>query len=301
MSARDSRHSLEWPTVALCAGVFVAWGAITYWQASLPCCLLLPAGAALIALHASLQHEILHGHPTKWRRFNHALGCVPLSLWLPFESYRFAHLRHHRDERLTDPLDDPESFYWSPARWAALSPPLRWLVRAQSTLAGRLLLGPAWTILRFLGDEAVQLARGDARRRRIWLRHGLWCVPVLVWLIVVCGIGPGRYLLLFVYPGAALLMLRSFAEHRAAEGVPGRTAVVENATLLGPLFLFNNLHAVHHRHPAIPWYRLPSCYRVNRAAFLHDNGALVYDGYSDVARRFLFKPHDASIHPSARG
>ena len=38
----------------------------------------------------------------------------PLALWIPYESYRISHLMHHRDDRLTDPLDDPESYYWMP-------------------------------------------------------------------------------------------------------------------------------------------------------------------------------------------
>ena len=37
---------------------------------------------------------------------------VPLTLWLPYERYRHTHHVHHIDARLTDPLDDPESFYW---------------------------------------------------------------------------------------------------------------------------------------------------------------------------------------------
>jgi fatty acid desaturase len=153
---------------------------------------------------------------------------------------------------------------------------------------------------RFLAREAAALACGDPRRRRIWLCHAACCVPVVVWLSAFCGMGLGRYLLLFVYPGTALLMLRSLPEHRAADEPAGRTAIVENAPLLGPLFLFNNLHAVHHRHPALPWYKLPACYHAGRDGFLRDNGGLVYDGYLDVVRRFLLKPHDVPVHPRGR-
>ncbi len=34
-----------------------------------------------------------------------------------------------------------------------------------------------------------------------------------------------------------------------------------------------------------------------RDALIEINGGLVYDGYLDVARRFLLKPHDAPRHP----
>jgi len=61
--------------------------------------------AVLITLHSSLQHEIVHGHPTRWRGVNRLLAIVPLSLWLPYERYRQTHQQHHIDQRLTDPLD----------------------------------------------------------------------------------------------------------------------------------------------------------------------------------------------------
>ena len=67
----------------------------------------------------SLQHEIIHNHPTRWRRLNRALGTWPLVLWLPFEIYRRTHLQHHNDNRLTDPLEDPESYYHTSEQWRA--------------------------------------------------------------------------------------------------------------------------------------------------------------------------------------
>ena len=84
-------------------------------------------------------------------------------------------------------------------------------------------------------------------------------------------------------------MVRSFAEHRAAPEAERRTAIVENAWILGPLFLFNNLHAAHHLRHRLPWYQIPKFYRLNRAALIERNGGLVYHGYLDVARRYLVK------------
>ena len=48
------------------------------------------SAASSVAWHMSLQHEIIHNHPTRSRRVNRALGAWPLALWLPFES-----LPHH--------------------------------------------------------------------------------------------------------------------------------------------------------------------------------------------------------------
>ncbi len=291
------RHGVEWPSVVLCGGVYGAFIVLTLFHGALSAGVFAVLGASLLALQASMQHEFIHGHPTPWRKLNRALGFVPLSLWLPFESYRRTHLVHHVDERLTDPFDDPETQYWTAESWAALGPLGRAFIRVHSTLAGRLVLGPAWNIGRYLQSQALAVLGGDRTARRIWIFHGLGSVAVLVWVVGICGIDPLFYLLCMVYPSAAIMLLRSFAEHRAEDGVLERTAIVENAPIFGFLFLFNNLHAAHHERPLIPWYRLPGWYKQNRDRLLAENGGLVYDGYADVARRYLFVPHHVAVHP----
>lgn len=292
--------AIEWPTVALAAMIYGCWATLTFWHAALPPVLVYPALAWLVAWHGSLQHEVLHGHPTRDRRVNDALGFPPLALWLPYAIYRRSHLRHHVDVRLTDPMDDPESYYWTPALWATLSRPGRVLVSVQTTLAGRLLFGPGWSICRFFYFQAQAIRRGDGLARRIWARHALGVAAVLAWVWGVCGIAPLTYGLAVVYPATALLLLRSFAEHRAAQGVPERIALVENAPVLGLLYLFNNLHVVHHVWPRVAWYRIPVLFRRHRAALIAMNGGLLYDGYDDVARRYLLTPHDSVMHPQHR-
>lgn len=289
---------LEWPSIALCLGIYVAFIALTLVGDTLPTPVLIAVGALLVAWHSSLQHEFIHGHPTPWRQLNRALATVPLSFWLPFESYRRSHLVHHIDEQLTDPLDDPESYYWTADAWNGLGALGRFLVLAHTTLAGRLVLGPAWNISRFLRSEWKAVRGGDRQRRMIWARHLTAVAGLSLWLFVVCRIDPLVYALI-VYAATSLLLLRSFAEHRASQGVFERTAIVENSWFFGPLFLFNNLHAAHHERPLLPWYELPAWYRANRARLITDNGGLVYDGYWDVVRRFLFTPHDVVVHPTA--
>ena len=135
--------AVEWPSIALCGGIYGGFAAVTFFHDRLPTLASAVLGAVLIAWHSSMQHEFIHGHPTRWRRLNRALAFVPLSLWLPFESYRRSHLVHHCDDALTDPFDDPESYYWAADQWVALGPVGRAVVRAHTTLAGRLVLGPA--------------------------------------------------------------------------------------------------------------------------------------------------------------
>ena len=292
--------TVEWPTLLLTALIYGGWLAVTYFHQMMPVWLVSMLGAVLITWHSSLQHEMIHGHPTKWRPLNRALAFPPLSLWLPFELYRRSHLVHHRDERLTDPLDDPESYYWMPEHWAELGPLGRALVKLQTTFIGRLLIGPAWNIARFLKQELGKAFVSQGRNRTIWITHAIACGLILTWVTLVCQMSVWFYLFAIVYPGTSILLIRSFAEHRAREGVSERTAIVENAPFLGLLFLYNNLHAAHHEKPMMPWYEIPAWYKANRERILTENGGLVYNGYFDVARRFFWRPHDRPVHPFGR-
>lgn len=288
---------VEWPTVALAVLIYALWFATTWFHNALPLWLLAPLGAWSTAWHMSLQHEIIHGHPTRKRWLNTLIGQWPLALWLPFENYRHSHLAHHNDERLTDPLDDPESFYWMPHQWDELGGFGRRMIKAQATLLGRLTIGPLWTIARFWKFELAKIAAGDRKTAKIAALHALQAMVVVGWIVGVCHMPLATYLLCFVYFGTALAMMRSFAEHRAADEVEKRTAIVEASWILGPLFLFNNLHVAHHLRRNMPWYLLPSWYKLNRAALIERNGGLVYATYLDVIRRYFLRPHDSMLHP----
>jgi fatty acid desaturase len=293
-------RGIEWPTVALAVAIYGGWLLTTAFHAALPLVVFLPLCTVLTLWQSSLQHEVLHGHPTRSRRINRLFGMPPLVLWLPYERYRQTHLTHHIDERLTDPIDDPESRYLTWDAWDRLNPVARVLVRAQTTLLGRVLIGPYWAAAHFLLDEARRILAGEGDARRVWFEHLLWLVPVALWITLFCRIPLWLYFVGVAMPATGLMMIRSFAEHRAEFERDERTAIVENSWILGPLFLFNNLHVVHHHAPLLPWYRIPGWYRAHREVVLRSNGGLVYDSYFDVARRFLLKPHDAPRHPYDR-
>ncbi|MDB5457868.1 MAG: fatty acid desaturase [Caulobacter sp.] len=282
------------PTVALAILIHGGWLLATLFHRSLPWPVQAALGGWLIAWHGSLQHETIHGHPTPWRGLNTLLAAAPLNLWLPYERYRASHLAHHAAERLTDPVHDPESRYLA----RAVGRPRRVIAGLQATLAGRILVGPAIEVGGFLIGEARALARDVPSARRAWAIHLVTLVPVLAWLVGICGLGLADYLLTFVYPGVALSLIRSFAEHRAAAHPDHQAAIVEHAPILGLLFLNNNLHAAHHAWPAAPWRALPGLYAAHREALLAANDGLVYRGYGEVFRRFLFRAHDDLVHPA---
>jgi len=294
-------RQVERPTIVLAIVIYGLWGLATWFWRELPWWALAPLGAWIIAWQMNLQHEVIHSHPTPWRAVNEAIGLWPLSLWLPYASYRNTHLRHHQDANLTDPFEDPESYYWTAGGWRGLGRMRRVLVVAQSTLIGRILLGPAWIIGRFVSDFVRDAWRGRSDARSVLFWHCVQCVPVLAWVSGVCGMPLWIYVAAFVYPGMSLALVRSFAEHRAAAEPEKRTAIVENARILGPLFLYNNLHVAHHLRGGLPWYQIPTFYRLNRDALIRHNGGLVYDSYFDVAKRYALNPHDRAVHPDWTG
>jgi hypothetical protein len=90
-----------------------------------------------------------------------------------------------------------------------------------------MIVGPVWTIGRFFRHEWRSLRRNKPNVRRVWLEHLLWCVPVVLWLKFVCGIPLWIYVMTMVLPATAIVLIRSFAEHRALPGVRERIAIVE--------------------------------------------------------------------------
>lgn len=294
------RPAVEVPTLLLIVFVYGGWLAITAAYSHWPLVLVAPIAILLITLHSSAQHEMTHGHPTRWRRLNRLLAMVPLSLWMPYDRYLHTHHAHHINARLTDPFDDPETYYWAPGSLASRSRLTRAILRIEQTLAGRVVVGSFWRIWLFMQGELRAIVRNQEGVRRVWLEHLLWCIPVVLWVQLVCGLPLWLYFIAMVVPANGIQLIRSFAEHRAHPDVPARIAIVEGSWILGPLFLFNNLHSLHHESPAIPWYECNARYRAARERLIAENGGLVYSTYFEVARRFLFRPHDVLQHPMGR-
>jgi fatty acid desaturase len=249
----------------------------------------------LIAFHSSLQHEAIHGHPTSYFWLNTALVLVPLGLAYPYLRYRATHLAHHQDARLTDPYDDPESWYVAPAEWARTSPIMRAVLLANNCLLGRILIGPALGFVRFVIAEIRLILSGRSDIALAWGLHSCAAGLLVGWLAAnnVSAIGYG----LACYGGLSLISIRSFLEHRADERVRGRSAVVEDGGFLSFLFLNNNLHAVHHAHPETPWYALPALYRQHRERFIALNGGYVLPSYWTVLRQYGLVPKESVAHP----
>ena len=287
--------AVEWPTLIVYLATLAVWaGGTTALYGLSPVLGILLTGIA-IAQYSSLQHEALHGHPFRSARLNEALVTAALTLTVPYGRFRDTHLAHHHDPILTDPYDDPESNYLDPAVWARLPAPAQWLLRANNTLLGRVVLGPLLGNALWLASEARLVLSGDRGARRDWALHGLGLLPVLAWLWVAAM--PWWAYLLAAWIGHGLLKIRTFLEHRAHEAARARTVVIEDRGPLAFLFLNNNLHVVHHMHPAVPWYRLPALYARNRDHYLRRNDGYAYRSYAQIFRAHLLRAKDPVPHP----
>ena len=289
------RHAVDWPTCALIALTYAAFGLTTTWVHALAPAAGIVATAVVVALFSSLQHEALHGHPTRHRALNAALVFPALTVLVPYLRFRDLHLSHHRDSRLTDPYDDPESNYFAAADWDRLPRWAQTLLAANNTLLGRVTLGPVLGTWAFLRTEARMLRAGDRRAVRGWAWHLPALVPVVAW-VWAAPMGWAAYAVA-VYGAMGLLRVRTFLEHRADADAGRRTVIIEDRGPLAFLFLNNNLHVVHHLHPTVPWYRLPSVYRADPARYLGRNGGYRYGSYLEVIRRYLVTAKDPVVHP----
>lgn len=288
---------IEWPTVGLIVSVYGVLILLVRFHAVLPWWLILPIGSYAACLHSSLQHEVLHGHPTRNRTVNELLVFVTPHLWLPYGRYRDLHIKHHNALHLTCPVQDPESYYLLPDDWSAMTGFKRALFSFNNTLFGRMLIGPAVGVIQFWSGEIMQMLRGRRDIVRCWSAFVLSSTIVLGF-VAWMGMPIWQYILLIAYPAISLALVRSFCEHQAAEDVGERTIIVEASSFWSLLFLNNNLHIAHHEKPALPWYRLSGYYAQERENLLAKNKHYLMRGYVEIFRRYFFNAKESVQHPN---
>ena len=213
----NRRAPFEWITLALILACYAVWGLSVFWLSTISLWLAIPVAGASIALHSSLTHEAIHGHPFHRAWLNAALMFPALTLCVPYMRFRDSHLAHHTDARLTDPYDDPESNYLDPAVWERLAPPLRWVLALNNTLAGRLLIGPLVGQIAWMIADVRAIGAGDRAALSGWL----WHLPALALALALVAAAPiplWAYLVA-AYIGLAILKIRTFLEHQAHERV----------------------------------------------------------------------------------
>jgi fatty acid desaturase len=292
----------EWPTWLLIVVIYGAWfGTLGLLHAGV--IRLIVATPLLIGVGAwymSVQHELLHGHPTRRAWLNKLIGYAPIAIWFPYTLYRDSHLLHHRDEDLTVPDVDPESNYVDADVWRTMSPVLRGLWHIRKTFVGRFVVGPPMAVASMCLQTARQWMRRDWRYLRMWCTHGALLVAMLVWMEHWAGVPAWYYLLVVGWPVLSIAMIRSFYEHRAVPAAKTRITVNDAGMLMRLLFLNNNYHLVHHDIPSLPWYLLPVVYRLRQAEYREKCGGFwIRGGYAELLYRYAFRRTDTPPHPFA--
>ena len=289
----------EWPTWLVIVAIYGGWFGVLLLvrTGALALAAATPWLVVLCAWHMSLQHELLHGHPTRLGWLNTALGWPPLAIWFPFAVYRESHMAHHRDEALTVPGIDPETNYVGPTQWARLPRWRRVLWHAHKSFAGRVVIGPPMSVAATLAGAGRAWRSGDWRQVPTWLAHGAAVVLLLCWIQRYAGVPWWYYLVAVTWPALGLAMVRSLYEHRAASHPKARIAINEAGIVMRLLYLNNNYHLVHHDLPRLPWFQLPRAYRMRRDDYREKCGGFVIDGYTALLRRYAWRATDAPAHP----
>ena len=289
----------EWPTWTLLIGVYVAWPTLLLLSPRLGTWSTTALMISLTVLWMSLQHELLHGHPTRHLWLNKLLGYPPFAVWYPYTLYRDTHLQHHRDEDLTLPGLDPESRYLSQLKWQATGPLMRVLRWLDKTPPGRLVFGVPLALGSLVTEESRRLLQGERQAWMMWSTHG-FCLGLMFAFITHYSVLSGlHYLLLITVPALAISMVRSYYEHRPSEHPEQRTVINEASWPWRCLFLNLNLHLVHHDLPGLAWYHIPAVYRARRQQWLARSGGFLVLGYAELFRRYSFSPIDSPQHPHA--
>ena len=298
----DQIDAIEWQTLALIAASYGVWGLLLFYGGHLHPSIWIVLSALNITLFMSITHEVVHRHPTRNRTLNRFLILLPIGWSIPYERFERTHLDHHDTEELTDPFDDPESWYVSLPDWISSNFVARQVLVFNNTLFGRMLIGPIIGLSRFYLGEI----------KTIWKQNGVFYSHVAPWALhlALCsamalaiwryGTVPLWQWICAIYIGHSVLLIRTFLEHQAAPDRSKRTVLIETPCPIAFLFLFNNYHFVHHDRPHVPWYKLPREYQQRRDHFLAENGAYVYKSYLEIFRKFFLRTKEPVAHPFLR-
>ncbi len=282
----------EWPTILLMLVVWaIEMAVITQYNGLFQNMgwWLLPILVLCMTLQLSLQHEILHGHPTNNIIFNTILGWLQLGLFWNFNQFKRLHLIHHNDQNLTHPQRDPESYFHFKNEWAQYSPFRRFLYQMNQILLMRFVFGPAMGLYHHYGDMLKNPAQG-------WVYIPHFVMVGIILLLLHYYQFPIILWVLASYIGLSFIAIRSFMEHRLHPNKNARTIIVESYYGLGFLYLYNNFHVVHHQHPKMAWYKIPAEFTKNRQKFIAMNDGYYFQSYWQIIKQFAFKPANPLVY-----
>jgi len=285
----------EWRTIVVVVAVYGLTILTVMRREVLTPWLTIPFLSVLGAWHLSMQHETIHGHPFRSKLINDAIGSIPVTLWIPYFSFKKDHIEHHQSD-LTHPGLDNESYYVSPEAWARAGKIRRAAYWANRTILFRMFVWTVVSTLTYLWSIIRQMLRGDKQAWFAMAVHAAGLVVVAYLVRSVAGMPLWQFALGTTYGGRILNAIRPFPEHKYQDGTEIRTAMVMAGPFMSLLMLNNNLHVAHHEQPGVAWYEVPNLSeRVNAVERAREVGLLYEGGYAEVFRKFSFKPMGAPL------
>jgi len=289
----------EWRTLAVIVAVYGLTILTVMRREVLTPWLTMPFLSVLGAWHLSMQHETIHGHPFRRQWINDVIGSIPVTLWIPYFSFKKDHVEHHRSD-LTHPGLDNESYYVSPEAWARAGRIRRAAYWANRTILFRMFVWTIVSTVTYLWSIIRQMLRGEKQAWFAVAAHVAGLVVVAYLVRSVAGMPLWQFALGTTYGGRILNAIRPFPEHKYQSGVETRTAMVMAGPFMSLLMLNNNLHVAHHEQPGVAWYEVPNLSaRVNAVERAREAGLLYEGGYAEVFRKFSFKPMGAPVRDGA--
>lgn len=298
--ASDSQKSLlngrgEWRTIAVIVAIYGLTVLTVLRHEVLTPWLTIPALSVLGAWHLSMQHETIHGHPFRHIWLNDLIGSIPVTLWIPYFSFKKDHIEHHQSD-LTHPGLDNESYYVSPEAWASAGKLRKAAYWANRTILFRMFVWTIVSTVTYLWSKIRLMLRGDKQTWFAMATHVAGLVVVVYFVRSVAGMPLWQFALGTTYGGRILNAIRPFPEHKYQSNTEVRTAMVMAGPFMSLLMLNNNLHVAHHEEPRVAWYEVPNMSaRVNAVERAREAGVLYEGGYAEVFRRFSFKPMGAPL------
>lgn len=264
------RPSVAWPTVALSIGSFAlyAFGAYAATELSWNMWRTVPLSSLAAYMSFTPFHDAVHRSVSKDHRWlNEAVGwlsCTPFVL-TPLPAFRFLHLRHHK--YTNDPELDPD--HVDPHLPECVTPFVviaRWLCHLHRHGCTMRVVDciVSWIYVGF-STLAIAGTISAGKGHLLWQCVVLPLIIALVFLAFFFAILPHRH------PHS----VRADTHHGVQ--VYGSTHILDGLfsiadgdsnPLLTFLLLGQNLHAVHHMYPQIPFYTYAAVWRNDKARFL---------------------------------
>ncbi len=280
---------IEWRTLFLIILIWFIEIILYIFGGNLPWYIILPILTLCIAQQLSLQHEILHGHPTNIRLVNDILGWLQFGIIWNYQQFKRLHLIHHNDYNLTHPTKDPESFFNYLSDYEKKSWFSKKILMINQYIWGRMLLNP------LLGG--IHHYRQMFGHSKYWFNTACHFLVFAVFFMILARYNfPIEIFLIASYFAVSLISVRSFMEHRLHTDPNGRIIAVEDYGFWGQLFLNNNFHIVHHQHPKMPWYLIADEYKKNRTEYGQLNHGYVRQSYWQIFQNHIFTPAQGLIY-----